>query len=253
MKKLLTTVACAACFASVASADFARVEMGAGMWSQTPNGILSYTDGSATGKYISNETNDKSAYVWMLIKHPIPILPNLRLEYTALNDTGKVKGSFEDFEVDTWTTASLELKQFDIIPYYNIVDNTFWTTVDVGLDFKVQESTYTAEAVKIGGITGLNYTDKATTVIPLAYLRARVEIPATNIGLESDIKYISYDGSTVYDARAKVDYTLDMFPVVQPAIEVGYRVQKFDVSSSDDKTKMDLEFAGVYAGMMLRF
>ena len=53
--------------------------------------------------------------------------------------------------------------------------------------------------------------------------------------------------------RAKVDYTFDFVPVVQPAIEVGYRVQKFDVTSDDDKTKMDMEFSGVYAGLMLRF
>jgi hypothetical protein len=34
---------------------------------------------------------------------------------------------------------------------------------------------------------------------------------------------------------------------------VGYRVQKFDLSSDDDKTKMNMKFAGFYAGLMLRF
>ena len=97
------------------------------------------------------------------------------------------------------------------------------------------------------------YSDTTSLVLPLAYLRGRVEIPATNIGLEADGKYITYSGSTAYDIRAKVDYTLGFIPVVQPALEVGYRIQKFDLVSDDEKTKMNLDFAGVYAGFMLRF
>jgi outer membrane protein len=86
----------------------------------------------------------------------------------------------------------------------------------------------------------------------MVYGRARVEIPATGFGIEADAKYITYDGSTVYDVRAKVDYTFD-FDVVQPGIEIGYRAQKFDIKSDDDKTKMNMDFVGVYAGLMLRF
>jgi len=260
MKKIISTLSICAVFATISSADIARVEMGAGMWAQTPSGIMSYTEsGTLTGTYTSDKKEDTGGYAWMLIKHPIPILPNLRLEYANMKDTGIVDGDFKDFVLPggvTNTPGSIEITQFDVIPYYNILDNTFWTTVDLGLDLKIQQTDYKVNGVE-DSLTGLaiDYEDSVSSVIPLIYARARVEIPGTNIGFEADGKYISYDGSTVYDARAKIDYTFDFIPVVQPAIEIGYRVQKFDITYEDgaDTTVMDMEFSGVYAGLMLRF
>ncbi|MGB3961303.1 MAG: TIGR04219 family outer membrane beta-barrel protein, partial [Sulfurimonas sp.] len=152
------------------------------------------------------------------------------------------------------TPTSLKMKQFDIIPYYNILDNTAWTTLDIGLDAKVVSLDYAANGVT-NNTTSLteDYSDSVTIVVPMAYLRARVEIPATNIGLEADAKYVTYDGSTISDMRAKVDYTLDFFPVVQPALEIGYRTQKIDIASSDVKSAINIEYSGLYAGLMLRF
>ncbi len=256
MKKILTTLAVGAMLATVASADFGRIEMGAGAWQQTPSGAMTFTD-VATASDTSTEKESTSAYAWMLIKHPIPILPNIRLEYASIESTGTATGTFEDFDIPTTSATTLSMTQYDVIPYYNILDNTGWVTLDLGLDLKVIEMDYTANSVDIGPVLNTQYTDSETIVIPLVYARVRVEIPATNIGLESDVKYITYDDSTIYDARVKVDYTFDIFPVIQPAIEVGYRVQKFDLSDDGDTAgttaKMDMEFSGVYAGVMLRF
>lgn len=257
MKKILTTLACTTLFVSALSADIARVEMGGGAWNQTPKGILSYTESGTVGTYTSKEKEEQGLYAWMLIKHPIPILPNIRLEYTRLKDNGIVDGSFKDFDLPTGvlkTTASLDITQYDVIPYYNLLDNTFWTTLDVGLDLKVMDTTYKVDGVNVTGVGGVSdYEDTASIIIPMGYVRARIEIPVTNIGLEADVKYISYQGNTVSDIRVKVDYTLGFIPVIQPGLEVGYRVQKFDLTSDDEKTKMDIEFSGVYAGLMLRF
>ena len=259
MKKLLSTIACGAVLATTASADFARVEAGVGAWMNTPSGTLSYTETTntplgattQTGIYTSNAESQTSGYAWMLIKHPVPVLPNIRLEYTGISDKGVVEGKFNDFVIPTGqtTTATFDMKQFDIVPYYNILDNTAWITLDLGLDLKVQQTDYTVSSIV--GFEG--YSDSSTAVIPLIYVRGRVQIPATNIGFESDVKAITDGTSTVYDVRAKVDYTLGFIPIVQPAIELGYRVQKFDATSDDEKTKTNLDFSGVYAGLMVRF
>lgn len=245
MKKILSALACGIALASTASADIARVEMGAGAWMQTPSGGVTAETGY-NGSDISDEKEDTSPYVWLLVKHPIPVVPNLRLEYVTLANTGVASGTFKDFTAAG--ASSLDMTQYDIIPYYNILDNTAWITLDLGVDLKVIDVEY--KAVETPTST---YSDTAAAVIPLAYVRARVEIPATNIGIESDVKYISSGSSTVYDIRAKVDYTLDFTPVVQPAIEIGYRVQKFKIDDADVNGKMDLDFAGIYAGLMLRF
>ena len=262
MKKMLTTLATLATLASTADADIARLELGAGVFNQESSGYLSYVDTTmmmkTEGRYDSKEVSSTNAYAWMLIKHPIPVIPNIRVEYASLNDEGLASGTFDGMSspAPTDTPASFDITEIDIIPYYNLIDNTFWMTLDVGIDLKVMNIDYTISAVP--SIVPLpsdfvGYDDTTSLVLPLVYVRGRLEIPATNIGLESDVKYITYAGSTVYDVRAKVDYTFDFIPVIQPAIEIGYRVHKFDLVIDDDKTNLDLEFAGLYFGAMLRF
>lgn len=257
MKRLLISLLFGGLFASVVSADLVRVEMGVGGWAQSPSGDMSY-EGifNAKGTYTSDEEAETDIYAWILIKHPIPILPNLRVEYVNVKDSGVITGSFKDFTVPgASTTGSLEVTQIDIIPYYNILDNTAWITLDLGLDLKVLNIDYKAQGVNVNGIGLEDYDDTVSVVLPLVYARGRVEIPGTDIGLEVDGKYVTYDGSTIYDARAKVDYTFSFIPVVQPALEIGYRIQKFDVKYEDspDETLMNIDFSGVYAGLMLRF
>jgi outer membrane protein len=241
-----------------ASADFLRLEMGAGAWNYTPSGTMSYTDdsGVVSGTYTSSENKSSDAYIWVLLKHPLPIVPNLRLEYCDVKDEGIVTGAFKEFSVPAsvaYTSARYEMKQYDIIPYYNLLDNTFWTTVDIGIDIKIVDATYEADNVYVAGVSvPTHYTDSEVFALPLVYARTRVEIPATGFGIEADGKYITYDGSTVYDLRAKIDYSFD-FKLFDPGLEVGYRVQKFDFKTDDDKTKVNVDFAGFYAGLMVRF
>ncbi len=258
MKKIvLKTALLGSLLVSAANADIARVEIGGGVWQQKSDGGASYNDGIKHGIYTSSKKTNDNAYAWILIKHPIPIIPNIRLEYTQVKDDGVVSGiGFKDFNLPSGvlsTTARYEMKQYDIIPYYNILDNTMWTTIDIGLDIKVIDATFEADNVVVNFLNTPTYKDSQTLALPLIYGRARVEIPSTNIGLEADGKYITYSGSTLYDIRAKVDYTFTFVPVIQPALEIGYRVQNYDIKTDDDHTKMNIKFSGVYAGLMLRF
>ena len=249
MSKILKTLVGGALVASSLCADIARVEMGAGIWQQTPKGSLTTKDTtgalSLDGTYTTDKKDSSETYFWILVKHPLPIVPNLRAEYVSVSDTGITKGKVNGIDVTSGKTT-IDMKQFDIIPYYNLVDNTAWITLDLGVDIKVIQTDAVVKTIP-------EYSGSETVALPLLYVRGRVEIPATDIGVESDVKYITNGDSTVYDVRAKVDYTFDVSPVIQPAIEVGYRVMKFDINEPDTSTKGMLEYSGVYAGMMLRF
>ena len=238
------------------SADIIRIEGGAGMWQSTSSGESSYSYNGSTGTDTITEEDFSKGYAWVLIKQPVPIIPNLRLEYVSTEYNGVVHGSFDEFSLpdNVSSKSNLTMNQFDIIPYYNILDNTFWVTVDLGLDIKVIQEEYTIDSISspIPGLSYEGYNDSSTIAIPLGYVRARVQIPTTDIGFETDIKYISYDGSSITDFRAKVDYTFDMFPVIQPGIEIGYRYQKFDLDDNEG-TLINMEYSGVYAGLMVRF
>jgi outer membrane protein len=234
MKKLLVTLACGFALASTLSADLLRAEIGAGMWMPSATGNPN-EDLVAAQEIKADEAENAQPYIWAFIKHPVPIVPNLRLEYVNVK-SGTVNGLNQSANVDVSYT------QFDVIPYYNILDNTFWITLDVGVDLK-----------SISAKEDATITDTTDSmVIPLGYVRGRVQVPVTGFGVEADVKYISFDGNKVYDVRAKVDYTFNFIPLIQPAVEVGYRVQKFETKELLGQ-KMSLDFAGVYAGLFLRF
>ena len=254
MKKLLSIAALAALLGTSAQADFLRVEAGAGAFMGDPSGTMSYKD-AATVDAVDSLGYDSTSmpYVWLNVKHPVPVLPNVRIEYTDVNVDGLSKGTFSweggTDNVPEGAKTTLDLTQYDAILYYNLLDNTFWATLDIGLDIKLIQSSFTVDPT--GSYAG--YDESKDIALPMAYVRTRVQIPATDIGLEADIKYVGYGDSQVYDARIKADYTLDFVPVVQPALEVGYRTQKYDIDESSQDVKVDIEFSGVYVGAMLRF
>jgi outer membrane protein len=257
MKNILSTLALGALITTAANADFIRLEMGGGVWTQTPNGYATQADGDGVfdleGTYTSSENESNEAYAWILLKHPLPIIPNVRLEYVSISDAGETTGKVAGVEIPGSSPTTMDVKEYDIIPYYNILDNTFWMTVDLGLDIKIVQSDVTMGAVKstTAGVPDFEgYSTSDTTVIPLLYLRSRVEIPTTDIGIEADAKAITDGTNTMYDLRAKIDYTFDL-DVIKPGIEIGYRYQK--IKTDDGSTQIDLDYSGIYAGAMLRF
>jgi hypothetical protein len=139
MNKILLTVVSLLAFSTIASADFARVEIGGGMWTQAPTGTMTQTDAVGTVTYTSDEKEEAGAYIWALVKHPIPIIPNLRVEYSQLKDSGKISGSVAGYTVTETQNANLDFVAYDVIPYYNILDNTFWISIDLGIDIKALE------------------------------------------------------------------------------------------------------------------
>lgn len=227
-------------------ADFGRVEMGAGAWMSKPTGDISYSAGLASVRDVSQEEETTNPYIWIYLKHPIPIIPNLRLEYTSIESEGRASGQFANFDAGTNSVTKIAMTQYDVIPYYNLLDNTFWITLDIGVDIKIIDLTYDVSRA-------IAYSKSTMVAIPMLYTRARVQIPGTNLGIEADARYTEYDDSKVYDARIKVDYTFDITPIIQPAIEVGYRVQTYELNDSDFGGVMNLEFSGVYVGAIIRF
>lgn len=261
MKNILITLVV---LATTLSADFIKVEAGGGMWNQTSKGFIEYTNDTITAKNESQKKYLLNSYAWMYVKHFLPLIPNLRIEYSNIKDkslltsTGKILGL--DAKVTNLPTT-LELTQIEMIPYYNLLDNTFWVTIDVGVDLKlinyIASSTGEAE-VDISGAsittaTNLSaYNSKGILLVPLLYLRTRVQIPFTGIGIEASKKLITYGKTSLSDLNIKLDYTLNFIPVIQPGIEIGYRLMSIKASIKDTGT-IDYTFSGIYAGMMLRF
>ncbi len=256
MKNKLIIAALAVFTSGVAQADFLRIEAGAGIWQSEPSGTITYkVSGSSDTLNASDDLGyqkENISYLWLNVKHPVPVLPNFRFEYAgpAFEGTSEKTISWKGINYGANTYSKLEIKQTDLVLYYNLLDNTFWATLDLGMDIKLIDFSY--ELSDPSNILPA-YSDSASLPIPMLYARTRAQIPTTNIGLEADIKFIGYGNTQLYDFRAKVDYTFDSVPVIQPAIELGYRTQKFKIDEDGEDTKIDFEFSGIYGGVMLRF
>ncbi len=255
MNKLLSIAATTALLATAANADLMRIEGGIGAWQTDPTGTIQY-DNNEEFDVVDNAGLDASQnmYVWVYLKHPIPIIPNLRLEYADPSFDGKVASLEWDGTEYASVNNTLSLTQYDAVLYYNILDNTFWSTIDLGVDVKFIDGNYKLDANVIGTAAPAVNED-FDLVMPLAYARARMQIPVTNIGIEAIARGMSYSDNTVVDAQIKIDYTMDFIPVVQPGIELGYRYQQvtLDSGSIGLDANIDTTFSGVYGGIMVRF
>ena len=252
MNKVLSGLLLAGLLGASAQADVLRVEMGAGAWQNEFSGTVTsvVSPDPITADKLGYDKETKG-YAWVYIKHPVPVLPNLRLEYAAVDFSGTSTDSFT-YKGDPYavnTKSDLTLDQIDVIMYYNILDNTAWTTLDLGLDVKVVDFAFNASS-------GVNtIAQNETLPIPMAYGRLRFEIPGVDLAIEGIAKYTAYKDSKVSDYSIKADYTLvDILPV-DVGLEVGYRFQQFDIDGTDfsTETTVDIEIDGIFAGAVIRF
>lgn len=195
---------------------------------------VDYYAPSASGdfKYKTTSTNfasDKeSAYqIGLYLEHPVPMLPNLRIDYTP--DT-----SFSGSD-SVLGTNKVTFNQLDITPYYEILDNI--VDLDVGVSFKVLDG-------KIEGTVNENFNQ----VIPMGYVGAAVSIPAMPISFSGSVKYIGFSGDSLTDARVKAVWNV----LAGLQAQAGYRYESIEVNDRFD-IKSNVAFKGPFVGVGYSF
>lgn len=246
------------------TADIWRIEAGTGLWTGSADGTIDGQIQDVTViDHLGDHKDQTAGYMYLTVKHPIPIIPNVRFEYTGVKASGtdvEVSG----FSVGEVADSELFLTQYDTILFYNLLDKTLYMTFDVGADFKYVDSQYVVNAnTNTFFLPSYNVLDEsASFIVPMVYLRGRVDMPFAPLGLESDIKYITDGKSTVYDIRLKVDYTFKMDAALEPGIELGYRIQRFDIDGEESSyvgdllsgsADTDVTFSGLYGGVTVKF
>jgi len=237
-----------------------QLKSAAGVWEASSDGTITETINSTLQVVDSLESKELKGYLYMDLRHPLPLLPNLRFEYVDLDAKGEGKKSSINTSVFTVALPSvavqsdLTLTQYDAIAYYNLLDVPIGITLDAGLSLKFVHSLYHVDTVSL--------EEEADSMIPMLYLRGRYALPVADLGIESDIKYIADGRSSVYDLRIKVDYTLGFIPLLHPGLELGYRQQSFNIDGENSTliapilsgdTDTNIAFSGLYGGVTLNF
>ena len=233
-----------------AQADFIGVQVGGGAWKHNPSGDLRYKSGSSsvsadldTDLHLTTETE---GYGYIVIEHPVPLLPNVRLMSTKLENSGSgLLSQSIVFNNVTYTASenvasTLNLNQIDLTLYWELLDNV--VSLDFGFNFKNLDG----EAKLVGDTTG-STSGSFSATIPMLYLMAGVS-PMEGLFIGAEGSVVKYSGSTISDFTAKVSYTTSFLL----GVEGGYRRQVYTLDDLDG-SYADMQFSGPFLGAYLKF
>jgi outer membrane protein len=243
MKKIVLATMIATSFSM---ADFIGGELNLGYYSHSPSGTATY-DGDRVDieddlKWDGSEDIFLKAY----LEHPIPIVPNIKIGYSAFSHDGEgsVSERFSwrgiNFAINDNVDTSLDLNIYDIALYYEILDN--WLNLDLGVNIKYIDGSIDVKS------TTKNEHQSFQAPIPMLYAKARFDVPTTDFSFQVEGNYISDDSNTLYDLEIGARYTL----ALGLGFEAGYKSFKLKLDDIDDLS-MDTDFNGLYGKVVWDF
>jgi outer membrane protein len=219
------------------------VYAGGGSWNTAYSGDLGVSDIDVED--VLNLDEEGRNFFYVAIEHPIPLVPNVRLQSTDISTKGT--GEFtagtifgdETFTISEAVSTEVDLSHTDATLYYEILDN--WVNLDLGLTLRM----FDGEGKVIGATSGT--TDKVTVdeAAPMLYAAARFDLPLTGLSVGADINGLGYSGNTLTDFTAKISYTSDIVPFVDIGVEAGYRQMQLVLDDIGD-LETDFSIAGPY-------
>ena len=241
----LKQLACLAALTTpfTANADFLSVTAGGGVWNTSPDGNFQTTSDPVAVDIKDNLfwDDESQGYFFVTFEHFVPIIPNVKIVHTSIDQAGSGNTSFE-FDGKTFSgdvDNKFAIDTTDLILYYEVLDNI--VSLDIGLNIRTLKVDYTITS------TGAIEKDSINETVPMLYALVGVS-PWPDVIISGEMSYIAFDGSSISDITAKIAYTTDFFV----GFEAGYRMQEYEFDDISD-TDADLSFDGIFAGAYLKF
>jgi outer membrane protein len=263
MKKISLALA-AAGLLTFASADFLSISAGAGYEQQKIDGYVKVNDtinyfgkvdryGGNVG-YLGLEDKN-NPYVWVKFIHPIPLIPNVKVQYTKYDSSGHsnyVSGNvkiFGDVNIPaalTNATTSQTINSLDLTLFYEfkpvVVD------LEAGLGVDIWQGNTKISGSSIAG--PVNVDQDWTVVLPYLYAHAET-MHLFGFSALVDVKYAKAGDNHHYDYQGAIKYTIDILGPVNPFVKVGYRYKEAYGVDGDNETK--LQYKGAFLEVGAKF
>lgn len=231
-----------------AQADFIGLHAGAGIWQPDLSGNFKSEGSTAADFDLERDLgySDSTANTfYVAIEHPVPLVPNVRLERTSLSEksTGSITGDFNGQTYNGSVKSTIDLSHTDFTAYYELLDGLAWINLDAGLTLRQFDGEISIDS---------NALD-IDAPVPLLYGKAAVDLPFSPFpaSVGAQINYLSISGVTVADQRFYVAAAAPL-AVIDVGAEVGYR--NFGVELDDvGDLNADLTASGWYASATLHF
>lgn len=233
-----------------ASADTLGFTIAAGMWDHKPSGPIQYSVGG-TGDEIDvaddlGMESDTEGFFYAALEHPIPILPNIRVQRTALTSSGDATLTQSFTFGDTTYTASSDvsseivLDHTDVTLYYELLDN--WVNLDLGLTGRNLDG-----SVEISdGVT----TEKQAFSgwAPMIYADLAFDLPLTGLQVGVNGNALFYGDSEMSDYAARLSWESS----IGLGVMGGYRQMTIKLDDFDD-VSTDVKEKGPFAAAFFHF
>lgn len=242
--KRIALFACLFLLATSARADFVGVFAGIGYWNSSFGGnLISSVD-------VDSElalSGDSANYMYFALEHPVPLVPNIKLARTGIEDSGvgTLASTFtfagQTFNVNQSVATNVDLTHTDLTLYYEIID--VGMDLDVGLTAR-----YFQGDVKVD--TAIEEIDGA---LPMLYGRAKFGLPFTGTYLGADANFVSYSGNQLSDLTLTVGWETENFILPEFGIEGGYRRMALDLDPNDVDVDVDMDVDGFFINLTGHF
>ena len=250
MTKVILSSVVILSLATTLNADFIGAEIGYASWGSTLKGNVKKGAGTLDFENdLGYGNHDINAFMWAYIDHPLPLIPNIKIQKTNYSDasSGTVRSatsfSGKVFSVNETVASSITLDQFDIIPYWRVLDN--WINLDIGLNIKSIDGNI---QVKSTTTPTRQANVDFTVILPMLYTKARFDLPFSGLSVEADLSYIPYSDSKFTDIKAGIAYETTF----GLGATLGYREQSIHLDDTDN-VYGELEIKGPYAGLFFHF
>ena len=255
MKKTILAAVIGVSISGAAQADMLGFYVGAGIFNTEFSGDFQDEDASSFNVSVDLEDDldikdDTGKYVYIAFEHPVPIIPNIRLARTELEQTGTsaISKTFE-FDGITFTEnavvdSTIDLSHTDGTLYYEILDN--WVNLDLGITVRQFDGQIKLEAVIDGQLRTAE--EDLDYPIPMLYGKAQFDLPFSGLSASVEGNWIGYSGNSFMDAVAKIGYEGSL----GLGVEAGLRTISVELDDQDDLSA-SLDLSGPYIAATFHF
>lgn len=243
MKKLIpAATACLFVAAPVAQADVMGLGATIGYWDSDLSGTAASGSDRVDVENDLDLSNNDEVNLSAFLEHPVPLLPNVRLSYVRIDQTGRgeLSSGFDGVPAGVPVDSELDWRQTDLTLYYEILDN--WVNLDLGLTARDLDAEL--EVSDEAGLT--RSTTDVDAVVPMVYAASRFDLPLTGLSVGVSGNLVSYGGDSLYD------YDLfGQYQIYGVQVRAGYREMAVDYEDGDDS--LDIDVGGPFASVGFSF
>ena len=233
-------------FSSVTQADVLGFSVGVDYFNYDMSGEVRSpvaADGAVNIDF--DDSNDVNFYAQL--EHPVPFLPNVKLQQNNLQADGLIPLSDPGFlgGATVFVSGDIDLSHTDVVLYYEILDN--WVNLDLGLSAKYFDG-YTRFELESQGQLVIDDESDFDDWIPMVYAKAQFDLPFTGFSAAATVEALSFDSNKVVDLDLALKYQSDF----GFGADLGYRSLDVDLRNSNSFNS-DLKTDGFYLGANFSF